>query len=267
MKNLRYCIIAVLLVLTTAHMWAQDTLPYPSMKKVKPVVIISAQQVENEYQYNYSVSNGTGALQRIEDFMIQIRSASAHGVAPSDWWVSRATRPGLVAATWHSLDSSKDISPGSSLSGFQIVTSGLPAIVQFYAVGAIPIPYGEFIPQEGTDDIFINSAQGRTLGPLDPPVPFAPLPFLDTLIAMKNEAKSLGWIKSGDLSDLIDQKLDQARAYLLDGDNQAAKAELQECLDAVVHDCTAVPPTGNLSTEACALLQFNLEYLIKQLSG
>jgi hypothetical protein len=265
MKSAQFLVILVLSYLLTSDLFAQDTIPYPSMKEVQPSVVLSTQQVVSQYQYDNAVSNGLVASQHIWEFMIQIRSTTIGGVAPTGWDASRATRTNLVAVTWAAVDSTKDVGPGSSLSGFRIVSSGLPAIVQFYAVGYIPIPYGDFIPQEGTDDIFINSAQGRTIGPADPPSPFVPLAFLDTLIAMKNEAKNLDWIQQGDLSDLIDTRLSKARDHLESEDESGALEDLQAALNAVEYDCLGMGPISYLTTEACGLLQYNIKYLMEQL--
>jgi len=263
-----FWVVLVLTLVITRNLGAQDILPYPSMKEVLPTVSASAQHVTSEYQYDYAVSNGESALQQIRRLMIQIRSTNARGVPPSNWRASRATRIGLVAATWYSLDSTKDVNPGSSLSGFRILSSGLPAIVQFYAVGRIPLPHGEFRVQPGTNDIFINSAQGRTIGPHTLPSPFVALAFLDTLIVMKNEAKTLNWIQESDLSDLIDTRLSKARDHLESEDESGALEDLQVALSAVEEDCLGVglgPGVSYLTTEGCALLRYNIQYLMEQL--
>lgn len=265
MKSVAFWVILILSRVLTWNLFAQDTIPYPSMKEVKPAVVASIQQVADEYLYDYTVSNGLGASQHIWTFMIQVLSATVRGVAPADWDASRARRTNLVAMTLASVDSTKDISDGSSLSGFRIVSPGLPAIIRFYAVGFIPIPYGEFISQEGTDDIFVNSAQGHTIGPSDPPTPFVALNFLDTIISMKNKAKSLDWIKWGDISDETDFRLDKARSHLAADDVPDAITELQTLRNTVFADCTQVPPISYLTTEACALLQINIDYLIANL--
>ncbi|HET6273479.1 MAG TPA: hypothetical protein VFG32_10890, partial [Bacteroidota bacterium] len=139
---------------------------------------------------------------------------------------------------------------------------GLPSIVNYYAVGYTEPPEGEIPIAEGTDDIFVNCVQGRTIAPRTRPTPFVALDFIDTLIAMKDEAKSLNWIQESDLSDLIDTRLSKARDHLESEDESGALEDLQAALSAVEEDCLGVGPgVSYLTSEACALLRYNIEYL------
>jgi len=258
---------AVVIALMTSILHSQDILPYPPMNGGRPIVSATAEQVGDQYQYSYEVSNDTGAAQQVRDFMVGIQSTNVQGFAPDNWWASRASRPTLQAATWTSLDSTQDIISGTSLSGFQILSVGLPTIVKFYALGRIPIPHGEFRIVPGTNNPFINSAQGRTLGPKDPPTPFVELDFLDTLISMAEEALSLGWIEET-YSEKIMNDLNDAREKMEESPEDA-KEILEALIPYIIDDgCDWVPPDPSqyhLTSEGCALLRYNVEYLIEQI--
>jgi hypothetical protein len=236
------------------------------MKNVIPQVSASVNN-PSTYDYEYTVSNGTVASQKIWIFMVAVKAEVITPQSPQGWRLRNANRPGVSTAMWGANDSTKFIISGGSLGGFLFSSSGLPKIMPFFAVGRVAPPEGEFEMVPGSNDIFINSAQGRTIGPADPPSPFVALDFIDTLIAMKAEAKGepLKWIKPGDLSDLIDERLGQARDYLEAEDESKAEDELEVCLNAILEDCEGAGPVSYLTTEACALLRYNIEYLIDQL--
>lgn len=252
--------------------------------KIDPVVNcdVTFDNWENLYTYSYTLSLLPSSKQYLLSFQLFYSANIQQKIKPSnrwqifdflgqnniDWSNTNIDPSGLHTDT-------TDIGPGSSMSGFSYRTSGLPVIVNSYFEGNPPgLAFTGEPPTKMSDllDPIVvfpnNTVIRRTLGPKDPPAPFVPLVFLDTLISMKNEAKSkpLQWIKKSDLSNLIDERLDRARDLLLDGAVADARAELQEILNGVLYDCTAVPPISYLTSEACALLQYNLEYLIKQLA-
>jgi len=262
MKFTAFLSVAFLLVVLGEELFSQDTIPYPSMSEVLPSVKAGVERAGEDYQYSYIVSNGESAPQQIRRFMVQLKSTSANSVAPLSWRASRAIRVGIVAATWHSLDSTKDIFPDTLLSGFQILSTGLPTIVQFYALGRIPLPHGEFIPQPGTADIFSNSAQGRTISPADPPAPFNGLTFLDTITSYISESRTLGWITNDPTANKYKRLIDTARFHLQANNRGVTKAKLDSVLVNVYPDSAA----GLITSEAYALLRFNTEYVLKKLS-
>jgi hypothetical protein len=242
----------------------QDTLiDYPSMRLVSPKVAFSVSSTEQNLEYAYTVSNADTAQQRIWNFMIQVRTNAFEITSPANWSPSRAQRTNLAAATWGSLDSLRDINPGASLAGFKLVSTGLPSIVQFFAVGYIEPLEGEVSTTEGTDDIFVNSAQGRTIGPADPPTPFNGLGFLDTIKSYINQSRTLGWISNDQTKSKYTRLIDSAKANLAASPTRrgVSKAKLDSVLLNVYPDSAATL----LTSEAYALLRFNTEYVLKKL--
>ncbi|HET6272619.1 MAG TPA: hypothetical protein VFG32_06525 [Bacteroidota bacterium] len=168
--------------------------------------------------------------------------------------------------SWWAQDSVDFILPNVSLSGFRLKTFGLPAISNSYTWYYVEPESGE--SEDDTSSIFVDAIVLRTIAPHAPPSPFVALDFIDTLIAMKNEAKSLDWIQQSDLSDLIDTRLSKARDHVESEDESGALEDLQVALSAVEKDCLGVGPgpgVSYLTSEACALLRYNLQYLIDYL--
>ena len=111
-----------------------------------------------------------------------------------------------------------------------------------------------------TRNVFSNSAKSYILLPASPPNPFIPIEFIDTLIAYTDSSYALGWIKNEQTRDKYNNYFTNAKNYLNQNNNNAAKTELQK----VLTDCNTDSSTV-LTSEAYALLYFNTEYLIKKL--
>lgn len=86
------------------------------------------------------------------------------------------------------------------------------------------------------------------------------LAWIDTLISYKHRAYDKGWITNQGTANSLDQKLENARRQLEQGNSKAAK----NILAAFVNEVEA-QKGKHLSSEAYALLRFNAEYLISQL--
>jgi hypothetical protein len=84
--------------------------------------------------------------------------------------------------------------------------------------------------------------------------------WIDTLISYKHRAYDMGWITDQGIANSLDQKLENARRQLEQGNKKAAK----NILEAFVNEVEA-QKGKHLSSEAYALLKFNAEYLISKL--
>jgi len=247
--------------------------------KIDPVVSCQV-TFDSMYTYSYVASLLSSSQQYLLSFRLFFSANVEQQQKPSarwdiflgqnniDWANTNIDTTGLHTDT-------TDIGPGGALSGFSFRSSGLPTIVNAYFKGNTRgLAFTEEPPVKMEHLLAPilafpnNTVVCRSLGPTNPPSPFVALDFIDTLIAMKNEAKSLNWIQEGDLSDLIDTRLSKARDHLESEDESGALEDLQAALSAVEHDCLGMgagPGVSYLTSEACALLRYNLQYLIDQL--
>ncbi len=251
-----------------------------------------------ETTYTYVVQNDSSSVQSMETLRLEvgdvdsIQGGTIRGFQnPAHWtgWIdnvvaqprdytAKAIIVWGIADTIASIDDmytlpANAVQPGATIT-VSFKSQGLPSIKRFWARGwAPPLTEQAYdslreLGQTHGDIIkpwFVDAYIGKTIAPRIPPTPFVPLSFIDTLIAMKNEAKTLGWIQESDLSDLIDTRLSKARDHLESEDESGALEDLQAALNAVEHDCLGMGPVSYLTSEACALLRYNIEYLMEQL--
>jgi hypothetical protein len=164
-----------------------------------------------------------------------------------------------------------DILPGQTRSGFAVSADGVIGLCPFQLrpsldstkLGVAPPELeGDLPAYEAKVEAVVRtlSAIGTTIGPVPSPAVFEAVNFLDSLIADKETASTLGWIGTGGIMRSLDAKLNAARAALARGDKVAAANDLKALLLEV--DAQA---GKQISPEAAALLKFNTEYLIGKL--
>lgn len=254
-----------------------------------------------ETTYAYVVQNDSSSAQSMETLRLEVGDVdSSQGGTirgfhvPSHWigWVDNVvaqprdyTAKAIVVwgigDTIASIDDMYTlpvhaVQPNATIT-VSLKSRGLPSIKRSYARGwAPPLTEQAYdclreLGQAHGDIIkpwFVDAYIGKTIAPRIPPDPFVALDFLDTLISMVNEAKShdLEWIKAGTLSNEIDMRLDKARSYLSADDTSDAITELETLHGVVDADCLGMGgPISYLTQEACALLRFNIDYLLEQL--
>ncbi|MBI3580397.1 MAG: VCBS repeat-containing protein [Ignavibacteriales bacterium] len=161
------------------------------------------------------------------------------------------------------------IKPGQISGGFGLTSSGLPALIKAFAQGYSPKPRllnetGAIVISEemARNDILTNSVQVFTVGPVDPPSPFDPLNFLDTLKSWTTQSRSFGWITTQPIVDKYFGYFNTARTQLQGNNGASTKTTLQHILQDVNVDSSSA-----LTSEAYALIRYNTEYLLKKLNG
>jgi len=253
---------------------AQDTLiilHYLSAKKIDERIRGSVIQDANSYRFNYQISNSSVAEQSVWMVFVLVKAPVESLSSPSGWDVIVTSGvQGIPRVVWGGNDTTDFLDPGEVLSGFSFLSQSPPSISKYYAQGWFELPKVEIEPDSivGGGDIFETSKAGTTIAPCEPPSPFPPLAFLDTLISYKHQAFALGWIKNPGIVNSLDAKLDNAKAQLRRNNKTAAKNILQ----AFVNEVEALwkgedHPYGGkqITSEAYALLKFNAEYLISRL--
>ena len=221
-------------------------------------------------KYNYKVYNNSSSTQYINRFDIYCKMDSITNKinpnisSPVGWQNSLY----YTVVSWDDniddfmsiLTFKYKIKPGTELDNFSFEAQGLPSIVEVYLRGLnYDLAQGDDNYNK-VDDYIHNSVIDTTVGPSNPPSPFIPEEFLDTLINYNNQSYNLGWVKDEQTRDKYDNYFNNAKNYLNQNNNNAAKSELQK----VLTDCNA-DSSNVLTSEAYALLYFNTDYLIKQI--
>ncbi|MBM4170057.1 MAG: hypothetical protein FJ215_13010 [Ignavibacteria bacterium] len=278
--------------------------PYPHLRNVQVQARVEHEKGGQMFFYSYTVTNGktsTGNIARIEiDISRGLNTLETDTIGlqfENDGYTEKNFRldfPGLAErivpvgylrtppGMWsggntNALTASYDgvrehaIVPGQTLSGFELMSKGLPGIRR-----CIVSPYFDVIalfpdPADTTTTYYVPPVdsvrqavkfRGWTVGPAAPPASFNPIAWGDTIASFKHQSADLGWIINKGIVNSLDQKLENARKQLVQGNNNAAK----NTLEAFVNEVEALNKKGKqLTSEAYALLKFNAEYLISKL--
>ncbi len=263
MKNPRNALCLFFLFISFTKAWGQDTtfiFTYPSAKKVDVSLSAIVLPLGSKFVYEYKVTSLSTSQQDIWSFRVTYEGNTENLAAPTGWGV--AARRGVAHVSWWSDDSTQDIMPGNTLTGFRFASQGLPAIKVFFVEGFIPLPVLETEPDSiiGAGSLE-NNKSGKTIGPKPAPNPFSATVFLDTLISYTNQSLALGWIANQITVDKYINLFSTARSQLELNNVIGARATLTTILANVSVDSAA----ALLTSEAYALLRFNTEYLLSQL--
>ena len=269
MKTMLFTLQIFLSVLS--NIYAQvDTVYVPYLGQIDEKLNFKMNKVNNLFQYNYLISSSIASIQDIHGLNIQyVGDCITERLSPEAWF-SIVVDESLYAEGNHYISWGGRtysiyslIKPGNSISGFQLITTGLPFIAKYYIQGYMP-PISVAEEDEpviiGSMNIFLNSKKGNTVGPADPPKPFIATVFLDTLISYTEQSLSHEWITDQTTADKYTDYLNQAKNNINQSQVNSAKTILNQLLSDVETD------SGNVITsEAYALLRYNTEYLIEQL--
>ena len=216
------------------------------------------------YRYGYEVANEIGAKQGLYAFEVEVQAFTDSVTAPNAEW-----RKGFIERysrhRWaHTRGATVGIAAGASESGFSFQSPGLPVITNGFASGHMSVIFPDHGPGGAIGLIVDSLVQFKrrvalqTLGPKDPPDPFDPLPFLDTLRTYPQRAAGLSWITDPALAADLEATLDLARAQLVTDDSSDASGSLFGLLAQV-----EAAQGSSLTSDAFGLLTFNTEYLLR----
>jgi len=209
-----------------------------------------------EYIYTYTIINNKDSSLDLEEITFEYEGelssvsmpANSHGLAltakmPMERYgltefFSPLSPNGKNNITWATFSDDR-LKPNSTRSGHIMSAKGIPGIVTFYARGfALDSNFESNDPEEPADNpelmnIFANSLQGKTLGPvlspILPPAVLDPVLFTDVIVGYTNEALQLGWISDITVANGINDKLNSAKGNV-DVDNKKALEILQSLL-------------------------------------
>ncbi len=229
---------------------------FDPVNKVKPYInaYITYNHNKEDYTYKYTVSNGIGARQSIDDIFIRYWAGIYDQKAPEKGWFMHTTYGFTVPiCTW---GHTPGVLTGKTKSGFSFRSVGLPAIALSQLSGG---QRKEYYPPEGDDeqpqigDAFrkvLDALLARypeqarpitmtTIAPKYPPFPFIPVKFLSYIISLKDQSYKLGWIievskagSKGSIMNSLDKKLNNAQIKLEADD----KKETIKILNTFVHE-------------------------------
>ena len=269
---------------------------YPTLRSVQVFGEVTIDQTSHTYNYNYTISNGVSSAGSIMKFEIDIRRSVntqeldtvglrfknqfVEGYFRDDYatlvglivpvgfpnspgiWMGGLTTD-LTAIFWG--DSRLLVGPNQRLSGFTMMSKGLPSIRWF-----------KCSPRFDVDSLFpdiedslntLTTGQmdsireatnywGITIGPGAPPATFAPSKFLDTINSDVVRSRSFNWISSQPIADKYSELFNRIR-----GDITALNTQLALIrIDTILQQAT-LDSSSTLSSEAYALIRYNTEYL------
>ncbi|MHB1686681.1 MAG: hypothetical protein ACYCVH_04815 [Ignavibacteriaceae bacterium] len=247
--------------------------------KVDVELHASVVSTSSGFYYKYIIQSKLTSLQEIDQIVLDQRCDSVQNVSTRSEW---GFYPNDNIIDWViNIFSKHYINPGQSDSNFVYKTThGLPTISNYYVRGHNGDPMG-LGGLEWYKDVLTNSAHGYTLGAADPPSPFVPLDFLDTLISYKHQCVTLGWLKDkpqhgkdeddDKANEGIIERLNKAKTSLVKGDSVKARQELERFVKEVEQLYHKNKEEGErrgvpvLTSEGYALLKYNAEYLIDRL--
>ncbi|MCX6144981.1 MAG: hypothetical protein NTZ35_17390 [Ignavibacteriales bacterium] len=300
--TLKLVLSIALSILLPIFSFAQE---YPTLKDVRIHAAVDHHQNDSLYYYTFGLTNGITSKGNICGFEIDISrdprsyDSDTSGLRfENDGFIEASFRrhfpflkgkiipAGLLATpgnshgfTWtghfsNDLTSgwtadSACIDPGHSLGGFIMVSKGLPRIRRcvvspFFNFDRLfsreRFPTDEDMPN--TDSIQ-NAVKfyGWTVGPTAPPLNFIGSDWLDTLTSYANQSRSLGWITTQPTAAKYINYFASANSQLQANNTTQACTTLRSVLTDV-----DVDNLSTLTSEAYALIRYNTEYLLAQLS-
>ncbi len=242
--------------------------------KIEPFISAKVLQNNSSYTYCYSIYNSIFSAQRLEDFDLELFSPIENISQPDGFW-KHSWYSFVPVFGWYNSKGEgginhplNGIAPDSSASDFSYISQGLPTIVRSFSKGKATTVLA--FPEEPPIDIelllrplteFPNNTVIRfSIGPKNPPHPFIPNEFLDTLIYYNQRSYELGWITDEQTYNKYNSLFINARDTLIQLDTITARIYLQDVLREVDIDSFST-----LTSEAYALLRHNTEYLLEQL--
>jgi len=205
-------------------------------------------------RYRYFIHNHPSSQQSADDFMLEPAAGlQITAITGRPGW-KPASGPSFIR--WTNLYWFGDknyIAPGETDSNFSVQRGGVPGIGKYYVQGH----NGDEFSGIG---IQTNSANGSAITPADPPNPFIPLAFADTLSSYTTQSRTLGWITTQATADRYLGYFASAKTALQANNIPAVQSTLSQVLSDV-----NVDSSGTLTSEAYALIRFNTEYLLSHL--
>ncbi|HSD62691.1 MAG TPA: hypothetical protein VLB50_02800 [Ignavibacteriaceae bacterium] len=220
-------------------------------------IYASVSSNNDSLEYYYSLSNLSTSFQSIEEMALKSDIETTNLFTDNDCWGIKYRSDSSAIILWTSRYTHcyNFINPGESKNLFELIVSHetVPTISRFYSSGWNTDGYNY-------NDIFLNSKQNFSISPTYYQLPFSGLNFLDTLVYYNQRSYELGWITSQSTADKYDSLFTRAKTLLEGGHIPWVDSTLHSVLLDVDEDSS-----GNITSEAYALLRYNTEYLLDNL--
>ncbi|MFA8343132.1 MAG: hypothetical protein ACEPO8_09220, partial [Rhodothermaceae bacterium] len=218
------------------------------------------------FVYSYKVKNLLTSYQRIYEFYVEFEDSLellSEFISPNGWEQTFSMLDEF--AGWSPrifyTPQPRDILVGKSQDGFIVKTKGYPIIREAILRGHNMIPdVFKKTDEESKHDEYYNSKRILTLG-ITKWDSVSNSEIIDSLVQYTIQSLELNWIKSSQISDKYSTYLIDAKNKLNKENNSAAKTELEKLITDVEIDSLQY-----LTDEVYALLKYNSEYLLSQIS-
>ena len=276
---------------------SQDSLVvlrYPSEKEINLQVYSNIVSSDQGLEYQYELNNLHSSSQKVWRFSLALIESVEESKSP-EGWEGRITPIPFLRISWGSTDIAYDLSQGKRLKGFSFNSKGVPSINDFYATGWIEPLTFEIEPDSIIGGVFPeNSFHGKTIGPrtILPTVSY--IDFVDSIISYTNQSVELNWLGKEQDEDCdnderiengivrnIERRLRKAKHELTRGDSVQAREVLKNLVQKVERIWKRSqesekrekrnnwdrPDKIIMTSEAYALLKYNVGYLVDHLPG
>jgi hypothetical protein len=221
---------------------------------------------------NKGLIQGDRSLVDYEGQLLSSRSSTPivpAGLSLPQGWVGLISLDGFV--NWSAETELDFLRPNEWIAGYQLTSPGLPAIRKFKAspfldverLGLRPPTSEADLPRYESELRAVEetvSFTGYTVGPAAPPKDFDAAKFMGTISEYKRRSDEFGWIRDGALSFRLGAWIATTETMISAGNNDGTKETLTRLLNEIESN-----PTG-LSSQASALLKFNLKYLLAEMA-
>jgi hypothetical protein len=244
---------------------APPTELYPANNFIPHVNCFITKQGDS-FTYSYIVENDALSKQRIELFWV-VAEVDEEELSKENppYWTSSGYANNLEGWGTPVLNNGYQIWPGESKGGFKFITSGLPTIAVYAMQAYNSAPSTDSMSSSEALAIYElnrseNMVWGETVGPREHDDTLNFEGFLDTLLNYNQRSLELGWITNQTTTDKYDSLFTTAKILLEGNHIPWVEYTLQTVLEEVDEDSS-----GNITSEAYALLRYNTEYLLENL--
>lgn len=212
----------------------------------------------------YVVRNSSQSQEALGEFMVDAPSPVLwiSLPQPAESWLTNTRAKTLSVARWAALE--PFLGPGINTPTLSFDATGLPTVVTYWAGGSYETPEGESDevaalppPREA---LAAHAVVGQTVGVEPLPTDLTPASLLGRLVGLLDQTcGALGWITSSSVCTSLDARLDAATQAVSQGNNAAARTEIENVMAEVEAQHGSGLPVND---GAYWLLKVNAEYIL-----